>query len=201
MSISLLILLVTCAVSLYAFSNREYLFRLDYSPYSVLKQQQWYRIISHAFIHADGFHLVVNMYVLHQFGRLTESSFEYYFEEKSTYYYLLLYLGGILFATLPAMKRHRDNPAYRSLGASGAVSAVVFSAILLNPMVTMFFGIPAFIFGIIYLIFEVYMDKRSQDNIAHDAHYWGAIFGLLFTAALKPALVLYFISQIIGRIG
>jgi membrane associated rhomboid family serine protease len=147
-------------------------------------------------------HLLVNMYVFYIFGGVTERIFESVLGGlKGSLFFLLLYLGGVLFATLPAYKKHRDNHYYNSVGASGAVSAVLFASIVLLPTnsIYLFFipiPIPAFIFGVLYLWYENYMDKRSQDNVAHDAHFWGALFGVVFTLLAVPNSFLNFVSQV-----
>ena len=200
-SLTILIIIITCFVSLAAFYNRSSILKLEYNPYQVIHRKEWFRLISQAFVHADFFHLFVNMWVLFIFGMLTETYYKVYFSEKGKLFYLFLYLGGILFSTLPAMAKHKNNPLYNAVGASGAVSAVLFASILFRPMSDIYimfipFGIPAFVFGILYLIYEAYMNKRAKDNIAHDAHFWGAIFGVVFTITLKPQIVIDFFEQI-----
>ncbi len=106
-----------------------------------------------------------------------------------------------MFAALPAFRKHSDNSYYNSVGASGAVAAVLFSFILFMPTTSLYLmfipiPIPAFVFGILYLALEAYLDKRSQDNVAHDAHIWGAIFGVAFTIVMKPSVVLSFIEEV-----
>lgn len=201
MSVTLLIVLVTSAISLVAMNNRDLFIRLLYSPYSVYHRKEYYRLLTHAFLHSGWLHLFVNMYVLYIFGQAAEEYFNYYREGAGTFSYLLLYIGGVFFATLPALKKHRDDVMYSSVGASGAVSAVLFASIAFNPTMPIIFiflpiPIPAVIFGIIYLIYEAYMDKRSQDYVAHDAHYYGAIFGIVYTFITLPASFTNFFAQI-----
>jgi membrane associated rhomboid family serine protease len=141
------------------------------------------------------------MFVLFSFGRVVEIYYKELFEIKGAFYYVLLYVGAIAISVLPSFGKHKDDPGYNAVGASGAVSAVVFASILFEPLakIYLFFipiGIPAAIFGVLYLIYSAYMGKRGKDNIGHDAHFWGAIFGIVFTICLKPKIVLYFISQI-----
>lgn len=193
-------------VSLTSFLRRDSVSKLEYNPYQVIHRKEWFRLISHAFVHADWVHLFINMWVLFIFGMLTEAYYKVYFEERGKFFYLLLYLGGILFSTLPAMARHRNNPHYNAVGASGAVSAVLFASILFRPMSEIYImfipiGIPAFIFGILYLVYEAYMDKRAKDNVAHDAHFWGALFGIVFTLSLNPKIAHDFLKQIFSTFG
>lgn len=201
MNITIIIIIATVLVSFSAFSRRELLYRFEFNPYLVAHSKQYYRIVTHALIHADWMHLLVNMFVLFNFGRVVERLFLGLFGIKGAFFFVLLYIGGVLFAALPGYKKHQNNPGYNAVGASGAVSAVLFSSIIMMPMskISIFpipIGIPAFIFGIIYLAYEYYSAKNSNDHIAHDAHYWGALFGVGFTIILEPKLLLNFFNQL-----
>jgi len=167
---------------------------------------QGYRFISHALIHGDWMHLLVNMFVLLSFGQAVESYFTIFFGIKGKYLFALLYLGGIALSSTPSFGRYKSDPYYRAVGASGAVSAVVFASILIQPLSPIRFvflpvDIPAFIFGGMYLAYSAYMSKKGADNIGHDAHFWGAVFGMVFTAILKPTLLMGFINQIGNFLG
>ncbi|NQV52433.1 MAG: rhomboid family intramembrane serine protease [Flavobacteriales bacterium] len=197
MSITLVILVACVLASVSAFNNRDIFFKLDFQPYMIDQRKQWYRFISHAFIHADWGHLVINMFVLYQFGKFVEGAFAALFPDKWVLYFLMLYVGGILFSTIPGYARNRKNYAYHGVGASGAVSAIVYAFILIDPMAPLGiflipFHIPAWIFGLLYLALEYYLDKNSKSHIAHSAHYFGAVFGLVFTFILEPQLLLRF---------
>jgi len=201
-SITLCILLITVVVSLYVSEKLELKHKMIFNPAKVYYHNEWYRLFSHAFIHADLLHLGVNMFVLYFFGQYVEKFFLLKFEGGiGILYFLLLYVGGILFASLPALRKNRDNPVYNSLGASGAVSAVLFSSIILDPINTIYIyaaiPMPAIVFGVLYVIYEMYMNKRGGTNVAHDAHLLGALFGVLFTIILSPKFVIAnFIQQI-----
>lgn len=197
------IIIACVAFSLVAFSNERVFEKYLFNAYAVTRYKQYYRIFTHAFLHGDYAHLGLNMYALYLFGSMLEEAFSIpeLFGDRGPFLYAALYLGGIIFSTLPDMAMHKNNSSYRSVGASGAVNAVVFSAILINP--TMGMGIifipvfiPAWIFGILYLGYSWYMSRRGGDNIAHNAHFYGALFGFGFTVVLKPALFLYFLSEI-----
>jgi len=200
MYITYLLLAVTILVSVKAFSDEGFKSKLMLNPYDVVHHKKWYRCFSHAFIHADIMHLSFNMYVLYMFGEITELSFVGLYDNKGYLYFALLYLGGILFSTLLSIRNHKDNPYYNSLGASGAVSAVVFAYILLYPKAELGifpfpFRIPAYIFGPLILIFEYIMAKRGGSHIAHDAHFAGAIFGVVFVTILDYHILLDFFKQ------
>lgn len=199
-----IILALNIILSLIAFNNRELFAKLEFNPYQVYHRKQYYRLITHAFIHADMLHLFINMYVLYNFGFIVELFFSEQLQLQGTYYFLLLYLGGVFFSSLPALQRHKDNFHYNAVGASGAIAAVLFSFIIFQPMagIGILFipgiSIPAIVIGILYLWYERYMDKRSSDRIAHDAHYWGAVFGAIFTFLVMPRAFLNFFNQLIS---
>ncbi len=203
---TLVILLLTGLISFVAFNNLELKSKLMFNASLVKHSNEWYRIFTHAFIHADWLHLLANCWVLYMFGQKVEYEFSLSKGELGSLYFLSLYVGGILGSTLPSFLKHQDNFYYNSLGASGAVSAVLFASIYFNPMdswgLLMLPGIefPAIGFGIAYLVFEWYMDKKSNDNIAHDAHFWGAAFGFIFALVMVPSEFGNFISDITERL-
>lgn len=171
-----------------------------FSPYRVKHHGEWYRAFTHAFIHKDYMHLFFNMFVLYNF-QIVEEAFNYYFDAKGIPLFITFYVGGFLCATIPSLIKHGDNDSYWSLGASGAVSAVVFGFILLAPLEPLYLlfipiGIPSVIFGALYLGFEYYMDQKGGSNVAHDAHIWGALFGLTFLIILKFDFLKNFIDTI-----
>ncbi|MEX1192210.1 MAG: rhomboid family intramembrane serine protease [Brumimicrobium sp.] len=202
--ITLIIIIVTVLLSIRAFNNEEVKYKWIFYPYKVKRQNESYRILSHMFIHGDYLHLFFNMFVLFSFGR----NMEYIFNETygggiGTLHFLVLYLIGGLAASIWPFLRNKDNPNYMSLGASGAVSAVLFAAILWMPeggIYIMFIPveIPAWLFGIIYLGFEYYMSKKGGTGVAHDAHFGGAIFGIVYVLFINFDKGLAFISYIFG---
>ena len=193
LSITIILVAATALVSIIAFQRPQLFESLLFIPYAVQHRGQWYRLFSHAFVHANWPHLLVNMFVLWSFGTNVEMLYPLVTSLPLVVAFGVLYIGGILFATLPGMAKHRDDPRYRSVGASGAVSSVLFAQIMLMPTNKIYlFGIvelQAWIFGVLYLIYSYAMDKRGGDNVAHDAHFYGAVFGVLFTAALDPDLL------------
>jgi membrane associated rhomboid family serine protease len=200
--ITISILVACVAFSFLAFNNPTIFNKYLFSPYATYHHKQYYRLFTHAFLHGDYMHLAFNMYALYLFGQvLEENYFPALFQNKAIFYYILLYVGGILFSSVFDLFKHKDNPNYSSVGASGAVTAIVFSAILINP--TMGMGImfipvfiPAWLFGMLYLFYSWYMGRRQLDNIGHNAHFWGAVFGFVFTILLKPALLSRFFTEI-----
>ncbi len=203
---TLYIIILTVLVSIIALNNSDINYRFRFTPYMIHTEKQWYRFFTHALVHADWMHLAINMFVLYSFGRQVEQYFAFFFGGKAAYYFVLMYVGGTVFSSVSSYIRYSNEPYYHAVGASGAVSAIVFSSIVLDPLAKLGFlflpiPMPAFLFGIIYLIYSAYMAKKGHDNIGHDAHFWGAIFGVLFTIALQPSLAMRFISMISGNGG
>lgn len=196
------ILIGTIIVSMMAFNDSSLKEKMLYSPYDVKRNKNYARIFGHMLIHADYMHLAFNMMSLYFLGRvfLDAGNVQYvgvsdtltmvFGSTKAQIHFAILYVFGGLFATIIPYIRHQDNPSYRSLGASGAVSAVIFAAILWNPAMEIHFffipfGIPAYIFGPLYLAFEYYQDKKGNTGIAHDAHIGGAIFGIVYVLIIN----------------
>ncbi len=184
-SFTIILIIITCIISFITFNNEEIKSNLLFSPYQYVNFKKWWILISHGFIHADFLHLFFNMYVLYIFG----PTLEFYFinsSELGGFYYIGFYLLGIIFSTLPSIFKHKNNPSYNSLGASGAVSSVVFAYIIIYPLrelgLILIPGLflPGFIFGIFYLLAEHYLSKKQYSNIAHDAHISGSLFGVFF---------------------
>lgn len=201
--VTLIIVVVTVLFSLMGFNNRTLFTNFLFDPYLVAHKKQHYRIFTHAFLHGGWPHLLINMFVLYQFGGAVENSFHVLFGSKGLWYFLTLYFGGILASSLPTLKKEANNPYYKSIGASGAVSAVLFSYIVMFPTnmlgVMIVIPIPAIIFGVLYLWYEKRMALQNQnDGIGHDAHYYGAVYGALVTVVFKPQLAIDFASKIIG---
>jgi membrane associated rhomboid family serine protease len=191
MNIVSIIIAVTVLISFQANKNPDLKQRFLYIPFQLKHNNEYYRLISHIFIHADISHLAFNMISLYFLGSTLSYYFiDYYGLQLGTSYLLILYFAGAIFASLPSFLKQQDNSAYRSLGASGAVSAVIFAAILWDPSMSLGilfipFPIPGYIFGPIYLAVEYFSMKRGGTGIAHDAHLGGAVFGILFVLLLN----------------
>lgn len=203
MFITIIIIIITCITSIKAFQSRETTSKLVFSPYLIKRRGEWHRFLTSGFIHGSWVHLFFNMYVLFLFGSYTEKFFAAAFQQWGAILYVILYVLAIVLSEVYSYFKHQDNPYYASLGASGAISAIVFASIVFNPLMKIglifipFFGIPAFIFGILYLLYSMYMAKNGQDHIGHYAHFYGAVFGFLFPIILKPSLALHFFDLVI----
>lgn len=185
LTITLIILLLTCVISFTAFSNEKITNDMIFYPTAVTNHNQWYRFITCGFIHADFMHLAFNMYTFYLFGDMVERAFTAIYGEMGKALYIVMYISSLVVCLLPTYFKHRNDYYYRSLGASGAVSAVIFIGIFLNPTMGMGifpipFHIPAFIFRPLYLGISAYLAKKGHGNINHSAHIWGAVYGVVF---------------------
>ena len=205
LSITVIIIIITILVSLGAFNNQKLQNDLIFYPPAVTYQKQWYRFFTCGFIHADFGHLIFNMISLFFFGPAVENAFEQIFGEMGKLLYLLLYISALLVSLLPTYFKNKNNYQYRSLGASGAVSAVIFAGLMLAPgtEVYIFFipiPIPGFIFAPLYVLFSAILDKRGGDNINHSAHLWGGLYGLIFVIVVCSFVQYNAINEAIERI-
>ena len=181
--------------SIIGFSNAAMVDKTIMWPYRVAREKQYLRFVTSGFLHADFMHLFFNMFTLYFFGRNVELIFSVG-GLGGKYAYLALYFLGLIISDIPSYIKHKDDYNYRSLGASGAVSAVVFATIIFSPWSSIYiFGalkISATVYAVLYIFYCVYMGKKNTDNINHDAHLWGSLFGLAFTliliAYMQPAL-------------
>ena len=203
MSLTLILVILTGLVSFQAFNSPEMQYKLRFHPVSVKNNGEWYRFLTHGFVHANWEHLLINMFVLWQFGEFIEYMFNGLFGPGiGRIMYLFLYLSAIVIASVPSYFRHENNSYYAAVGASGATSALVFAYILFQPWGWFLFPpLPAIIFGVAFLWYSSYMEKRGMDNIGHNAHFWGAVYGVAFTlisaAVLNPGLIDVFIAQLL----
>lgn len=199
LTITIVIIIITALVSFGGFSNPKIVDDLIFYPAVMRNGRQWYRFITHGFIHADLFHLIFNMLALYFFGRLIEVLFTDWGGHKLVF--LLFYISALVISSIPDYLRRKSHYGYRSLGASGAVNAILFSFILIAPwhlIQVWFIPMPAIVFAVLYTIYSIYMDKKGGDNINHSAHLWGAAYGVAFTLILKPELAKSFLKQIMN---
>lgn len=202
MTITYSLIAVTVLVSMYSFNNTKVLAKLINNPYLIDTRKQYYRFLTSGFIHRDHMHLLLNMVTLYFFGGVIEQVFEAIFGQLGGIYFIALYLMAIVISDLPTFYKHRSNPGYSSLGASGGVAAVVFASILLMPLqlICLYFALcmPGFILGTGYLIFSFYRGRKANDSINHDAHLYGALFGFVFCAILYPSSLPHFVEQVLS---
>ncbi|HEX8350061.1 MAG TPA: rhomboid family intramembrane serine protease, partial [Hymenobacter sp.] len=203
---TVLLILATAAISVYAWSNDSLRDAWILNPFLMQKRNEWYRFLTSGFLHANLTHLIFNMFAFYSFGMIIQALFEnLYGAQDGILRFLLLYLGGIIVSDIPTYFRHRKDVDYRSLGASGGVAAVIFASILLHPVapkgqgIFIFpipFPIQPFLFGFLYLGYSYYQGRRDNDNINHDAHFYGALYGILVTWAMIPEAASIFWNQL-----
>ena len=194
------------AISTWAFSNRPVFERFLYSPYLMWNQKQGYRILSGGFLHANWVHLLVNLFVFWEFGSFLEQAYVGVFGPLGSKLFLtVLFLGGIVAANIPSLFMHRNDPSFRSIGASGGVSAVLFSYILINPWskLLLYFVIPLYsiVAGLLFLAYSYWASRNKQDHIDHLAHFWGSVYGIFITIALYPEAARIFWEQLMVKFG
>ena len=200
--LTLLIIVFTSVVSIACFYNRTWFDRLQFNPYKVYHHKQWYRMLSHGFLHADWIHLIVNMFVLYSFGLGIEKYLAMLGEEgllrfHPIFYYVFFYLSAFIISSLTTLKKFKNDMWYNAVGASGAVSGAIFFCIFFNPwQKLLFYGfipVPGILFGVLYLWYSNYMSRKpGYDNINHDAHFIGALYGFTFPILLDARLFYVF---------
>ena len=203
---TIFIIIVTSLISIVAFGNRELFEKLQLNPYKVYHKKEWYRLISHGFLHADWVHLIINMIVLLSFGSAVENIFKQLAAngiiKSPVLVFVLLYFISMISATLTSVVKQKNNAWYNSVGASGAVSAIIFTSIFFQPLARLYLyaviPIPGIVFGVLYLGYSHYMSKKGGDNINHDAHFIGAVVGFIFPLFLDPSLIQVFFNQLLN---
>jgi membrane associated rhomboid family serine protease len=203
---SYILIAFTALISFQAFSNREWFLKLQFNAYQIYHRHQAYRLFTHGFLHANWLHLIVNMMVLFFFGPAVEKDLQYILppglQHWSLLVFLLFYFAAIVFASITSLYKHKDDPWYNAVGASGAVSAVLFIFVFFHPWEPLYlYGvipIPGIIMAVLYLVYSHVMSKREADNVNHDAHIAGAIFGFFFPLLINIHLFGIFINQLTG---
>jgi membrane associated rhomboid family serine protease len=206
-NITTIIIIITVLVSIGGFSNQKILNDLIFYPPAVTRHRQWYRFFSCGLIHADWGHLFFNMLSLYFFGGAVEEAFTLLFPQSGKAIYLAMYISALLVSLLPTYFKHKNDEYYRSLGASGAVSAVVFAGLAVAPdsdIYVYFIKMPGFVFAPLYLVLSIVLERKAKDNVNHSAHIWGSLYGLAFILISAYIagfdLVSYFIDSVSGYI-
>ena len=200
--VTIIIIAVTCLVSILCFCGRTDAGRLWFSAYGVWHRREWYRTLSYGLVHGGWGHLFFNMLTLYFFGDVVERYFSAAFGPGAgIVLYVILYVSAVAVSTIGDLIKYRNDPSYCAVGASGAVSAVLFASILFDPKMGIYIylipiPVPGYIFAPLYLFYCWYMNRRKMDNIGHSAHFWGAVYGLLFPLAIRPDLFIHFLNQL-----
>lgn len=203
---TLILIALTSLISILCFSRRELFYRLQFNAYQIVRRKEIYRLLSHGFVHANWGHLLVNMFVLYFFGTNVEIILNGLAAVQLIRYpritYIIFYLAAIVFSSTISMVRHKDNHFYNSVGASGAVTAAMFFSVFFEPWNRIcLYGIiciPGIIFAVLYLIYSQYMSKKGGDNINHDAHFLGAVFGFIMPLFIDLGLIKEFFSELLS---
>jgi membrane associated rhomboid family serine protease len=203
-SITEIFLAITVVVSMIGFSNKVFMYNFAHIPNIEAGNNSFYRWITCGFLHADMFHLLINGFVIWQFGNYVESAYKAYLGEiLGRNIYFLFYLLNIGAASVLSYYREKGNPSYVGIGASGGAAGLLFSYILLNPWNRLeLYGIipiPAVIFGVLYIAYETYMNKQQKGNIAHDAHITGAVFGFIFSSVFLQGAFMEFFQKLMNH--
>ncbi|MFK2879069.1 rhomboid family intramembrane serine protease [Rhodanobacter hydrolyticus] len=196
MLITLIIIAITCIVSFMAFKNGRLMNDLILWPPAISRQREYHRLVTYGLVHADFNHLLFNMITLFFFGQQME---RFYTMAMGTFGFVLFYIGALVVSILPTYFQNRGNPNYRSLGASGAVSAVLFSFIMLAPwsrIIVLVLPMPAIVYAVLYTAYSIYMDRSGRGNVNHNAHLWGAAYGVAFTLLVDPQVLSSFLGQL-----
>lgn len=204
MSITLIIIIITCIVSIMCFNNEKLFNELKHYPVVEAGRGQYYRWLTSGFVHGDFMHLFVNMFVLYEFGQPVENYLIYYFGESGgSILFLVTYLLIIVMGDIPTYFKNKDNPYFASVGASGGVSGILFIFILLHPwsMLGLFaiIPVPAIIFGVLYLWYSTWASKNQNGNIDHEAHFYGAVAGMLIAIITRPEILSEFAHHLINN--
>jgi membrane associated rhomboid family serine protease len=190
--ITLIIIAITVIVTFLAFNNATILNNCIFYPYEMNgNNSKQFKFLSHGLIHADWMHLIFNMFTLHSFGSILE-------QYMNPVFYVLMYITAIIASALPSYFKHKNNYQYRALGASGAVSAVVFATIMIAPWQLNIMGLPGIIYAFVYLGISYYLSKKGNDNIGHDAHIYGSLYGWVFMYIFQPNIAKHFIEAILN---
>ena len=200
--VTIILIAITCLVSILCFTGRLDANKLLFHAYSVWHRKEWYRMLTYGLVHGGWGHLFFNMLTLFFFGRVVEQYFAVAFGDVlGIVLYVVLYVSAIAVSTVWDLFKHKDDWNYSALGASGAVSAILFASILFEPKMGIYIylvpiPVPGYIFAPLYLLYCWYMAKRNMDNIGHTAHFWGAVYGLAFPLICRPDIFSHFLAQL-----
>lgn len=200
--LTLILITITSLVSILCFTGTLNGDKLLFNAYYVWHRKEWYRLFSYGVVHGSWWHLFFNMLTLYFFGRVVEQYFALAFGDTlGIVLYVVLYVSAIAVSSIRDLVKFKDDWNYNAVGASGTVSAILFASILFEPKMGIYIylipiPVPGYIFAPLYLLYCWYMAKRNMDNIGHSAHFWGAVYGLVFPLICKPAILSHFLFQL-----
>jgi membrane associated rhomboid family serine protease len=205
MTITMLLIVSIGIVSYFCFSNQKLFNQLLFSPYVIIREKEWFRFVTSAWVHGGYAHLLINLFVLYSFGNSLESIMINWFGALGKLYFLVLFIGAVIIAHVPTYFKEKDSYHYASVGASGGVSGVLFASILIDPLRFLYlFGvipIPGIVFAVLYLWYSMRMSKQANDNINHEAHLFGALGGMILLIIMKPEVIALFGQQLMELVN
>ena len=200
--VTIILILITVAVSILCFTGTLDINALKFNARKIWHGRQWYRMLSYGLVHGGWGHLFFNMLTLYFFGTVVEQYFLAAFGGTAgIILYIVLYVSAIAVSTIGDLVKYRDDYGYNAVGASGAVSAVLFASILFEPKMGIYIylipiPVPGYIFAPLYLLYCWWAARKKMDNIGHTAHFWGAVYGLAFPLICRPDIFRHFLSQL-----
>jgi len=202
-SITLIICVLTFLISYQAFNDRKLFENLKHFPYVESRRKEFYRMVTSGFVHGSWMHLLINLFVLYQFGGIVETIYGQIFgKSMGGMMFTLMYITTLIVADIPSYLKHKNNPHYGAIGASGAVSGIVFIYVLFAPWELLYLyaiiPIPSIIAAIAYVVYSSWASKNRNDNIGHDAHLYGALFGIVFTILIYPESLSIFLERLMA---
>ena len=194
------LMIIIGLVTYFAWKNPEWHRKLMLNPYATYHYKEYYRLLTSGFVHNNSMHLFLNLFTLFFFGKAIEDIFLYLYGTSGYLLFAGFFLTAIIVSDIPTFLKYKNDPHYNSLGASGGVSAFVLSFILFDPLQELclyaLLCLPGFILGALFIVYSIVQGKRGTDNINHDAHLFGALYGALFTVVLKPQVIAHFIREL-----
>ena len=192
------LIILICCISIISFSNSDFFYKLSLKPYRVFNNDEWYRIITSCLLHADILHLVFNLYALFSFGTFVEDSFTFHFGKLGGLYMVIFFVFSHVVSEISSLIKNRNNIYYTSIGASGGISAFILFFVLNQPLSVVYFffiPMPSFVMGFLFLSYSYFISKKQLDNVNHEAHFYGSLFGIFVAFLLDTSIFNTFICN------
>lgn len=200
MNIVTILIIAIVVTSIAGFNQPELIDKYKFNAWRIIHKKEYYRLITHGFFHGGWAHLLINMFVMWSFGDAVLYYFSASIHLNSNVLFLIFFLSSLIVSSLYSLIKEKDNPYYSAIGASGAISGAIFITILYAPyqiIYLYFIPVPGILMGVGYLIYSGIMSKKNIDNVGHDAHFWGAVYGFIFPILFTPQLLPRFFNQLI----
>ena len=201
MTIVTVLIIAISVISIAGFNQPELIDKFKFDAYRIVHRKEYYRLFTYGFFHGGWMHLLINMFVLYSFGNAILYYFRASIRWNSNLLFLFFFLSALIISSLYSLFKEKDNPYYSAIGASGAVSGAIFITILYAPwqiIYLYFIPVPGILLGLGYLIYSRVMSEKNIDNVGHDAHFWGAVYGFIFPIMFNPALLPHFFRALVS---